>query len=163
MEVDFIRYDIKTKPDRKKQEEFLNIIRKVMNIPLGMFCVTDIKMLVQDKSYVVVENHSHSKIGQSFQAGDIIRLKTNHVLTRNGKQLKKPLDGRSMKMFHAMTLKEYKHANHKMVSKAYEWGAKTFGDEVPSKSDIAQSMLETGLDAFKTVARLVNIQRRSKK
>lgn len=30
MEVDFIRYDIKTKPDRKKQEEFLNIIRKVM-------------------------------------------------------------------------------------------------------------------------------------
>ena len=128
-----------------------------------MFCVTDIKMLVQDKSYIVVENHSHSKIGQSFKAGDIIRLKTNHVLTRNGKQLKKPLDGRSMKMFHAMTLKEYKHANHKMVSKAYEWGAKTFGDEVPSKSDIAQSMLETGLDAFKTVARLVNIQRRSQK
>ena len=27
MEVDFIRYDIKTKPDRKKQEEFLNIER----------------------------------------------------------------------------------------------------------------------------------------
>ena len=32
-------------------------------------------MLVQDKSYIVVENHSHSKIGHHFRLGTSSGLK----------------------------------------------------------------------------------------
>lgn len=110
--------------------------------------------------YVITENKSKGKFANEFKPGDVIKLNGDKI-AKNGRTLKHTFDGNNRRMFgNTIQVNEYSEddINLKVVTKAVAWGMKTFGQFAPTNGQaVIDEMKVSGLDAFKTVAKLAKL------
>ena len=108
-----------------------------------------------NKNYLVKQTEN------GFEEGDIVSFKEVEKGVRiwqNGHVL--PGVYESVPELTVVPLSE-NDINKKVITKAVAWGMKVFGDFAPTDGqEVIDTMMETGLNEFNSVARIANINKR---
>lgn len=121
-----------------------------------------------NKNYkVTVVGKSHASLAPQFETGDIVSFKETErgiKIVKNGRQLKGYVTKTNLRFFgksHLLEPLTSQSINHKVVTKAVAWGMKTFGADAPTDGQqVVDTMIQTGLNEFNSVARIAHINQR---